>query len=72
MKDYDKIPEMIKQLPQWVCHRNTMPFNPVTSVPAKVGIPNTWARFEDAVNTYDKSGYDGVGFEYNNNVIAYT
>ncbi len=50
MNQYENIPEELKQLPQWVYHRNKIPFNPVTGKAAKAGQTNTWARFEDAVN----------------------
>lgn len=68
MNHYENIPEELKQLPQWVCHRNKVPFSPVTGAPAKAGQPVTWARFEDAVNAY--SNHDGIGFEFNNNDIV--
>ena len=68
MNQYKNIPEELKQLPQWVCHRNKIPFNPLTGAPAKAGQPDTWARFEDAVKVV--GNYDGVGFEFNNNGIV--
>ena len=68
MNHYENIPEELKQLPQWVCHRNKVPFSPVTGAPAKAGQPVTWARFEDAVNAC--SNHDGIGFEFNNNDIV--
>jgi len=34
MNQYENIPEELKQLPQWVCHRNKIPFNPITGAPA--------------------------------------
>mgnify|MGYP001028643619 FL=1 len=68
MKQYENIPEELKQLPQWVCHRNKIPFNPVTGAPAKAGQPDTWTRLENAVNAC--SNYDGIGFEFNNNGIV--
>jgi putative DNA primase/helicase len=68
MNQYKNIPEELKQLPQWVCHRNKIPFNPTTGAPAKAGQPDTWARFEDSVSAC--SNYDGIGFEFNNNGIV--
>lgn len=64
------IPDELKQLPQWVCRKEKIPFNPVTGVPAKAGQSDTWARFEDAVNAFHDGGYDGIGFEFNNNGIV--
>jgi len=68
MNQFENIPEELKQLPQWVCHRNKIPFNPLTGAPAKAGQPDTWARFEDAVKAV--GNYDGIGFEFNNNGIV--
>lgn len=68
MNRFENIPEELKDLPQWVCHRNKIPFNPVTGAPAKAGISKTWARFEAAENA--SGNYDGIGFEFNNNGIV--
>jgi len=68
MNQFENIPMELKQLPQWVCHRNKIPFNPVTGAPAKAGQRGTWVRFEDAVKASDN--YDGIGFEFNNNGIV--
>ena len=68
MNQYENMPEELKQLPQWVCHKNKIPFNPLTGAPAKAGQPDTWVRFEDAVNS--SGSYDGIGFEFNNNGIV--
>ena len=64
------IPEELKKLPQRVCRKKKIPFNPVTGVPAKAGQPATWASFEDAVNAYENGGYDGIGFEFNKNGVV--
>ena len=65
MNQYENIPEELKQLPQWVCHRNKIPFNPATGKAAKAGQSETWEGFEDAVKA--SNNYDGIGFEFNNN-----
>ncbi len=70
MNQLMNIPEELKQLPQWVCRKKKIPFNPVTGAPAKAGQPNTWSKFEVAMNALDGSGYDGIGFEFNNNGIG--
>ena len=68
MNQYENIPKELKQLPQWVCHRNKVPFNPATGKAAKAGQPDTWARFEDAVKA--SGSFGGIGFEFNNNGIV--
>ena len=70
MNHFGNIPDELKQLPQWVCRKGKIPFNPVTGVPAKAGQQTTWARFEDTVNAFHDGGYDGIGFEFNNNGIV--
>lgn len=64
------IPMELKQLPQWVCHKDKKPFNPLTGAMAKAGEPNTWATFEESINALNKGNYDGVGFQFNNNGIV--
>ena len=70
MNQLMNIPEELKKLPQRVCRKKKIPFNPVTGVPAKAGQPTTWVRFEDAVNAFHDGGYDGIVFEFNNNGIV--
>lgn len=70
MNQFMNIPEELKQLPQWVCHRNKIPFNPLTGAPTKAGQPDTWASFENCVSALHGGSYDGIGFEFNNNGIV--
>ncbi|NLJ95511.1 MAG: DNA primase, partial [Clostridiales bacterium] len=70
MNQFMNIPEELKQLPQWVCRKRKIPFNPVTGAPAKAGQPKTWSKFKVAMNALDGGGYDGIGFEFNNNGIV--
>ena len=70
MNQFMNIPEELKLLPQWVCRKGKIPFNPVTGAPAKAGQPATWASFEDASKAFNAGGYDGIGFEFNNNGVA--
>lgn len=70
MNQYENIPGELKQLSQWVCHRNKVPFNPITGAPVKAGQPETWARFEYTVDAFNNGGYYGISFEFNNNGIV--
>lgn len=66
----DSIPNELKALPQWVVHKNKVPYNPKTKRPAKAGKPETWSSFEKALETYEDGGYSGLGFELSNNGIV--
>jgi putative DNA primase/helicase len=70
MNQFMNIPEELKQLPQWVCRKEKIPFNPETGKHAKAGQQATWASFEEAMNVFYGGGYDGIGFEFNNNGIV--
>lgn len=58
---YEKIPDELRALPQWVVHKAKCPYDPRTGYRAKARQPKTWATFSEAVNT---GGYDGIGFEF--------
>ena len=58
---YEKIPDELRALPQWVVHKAKCPYDPRTGYRAKARQPKTWATFGEAVNTGD---YDGIGFEF--------
>lgn len=58
---YEKIPDELRALPQWVVHKAKCPYDPRTGYRAKARQPKTWATFGEAVNT---GGYDGIGFEF--------
>ena len=62
------IPDELRRLPQWVCRRGKVPYNPRTGSRAKAGKADTWVTFEEAVQAADR--YDGIGFEFNNNGLV--
>lgn len=68
MTDYQKIPEDLKKLPQWVVRRGKMPINPNTGYGAKAGDPSTWGSFEQCLSIV--KDYDGLGFEFNETGIV--
>ena len=65
--NYQNIPEVLRNQPNWVCRREKIPFNPRTGRAAKAGQPETWATFEESVNALPQ--YDGIGFEFDGNGI---
>lgn len=64
----DGIPEELKQYPNWILHKNKIPYSPNYKGKAKTNDPDTWAPYEDALSEYmqryeNKSHYyDGLGF----------
>ncbi|MCI8387045.1 MAG: DNA primase [Clostridiales bacterium] len=70
---YEKIPNELKQLPNWVCWKlvpddssskpRKLPFDPRSGKAAASNNPATWCDFNTAVNA---SGYTGIGFMFSN------
>lgn len=68
MTDYQKIPEDLKKLPQWVLREGKKPINPHNYSGAKAGIPSTWGTFEQCLGLSPM--FDGIGFEFNDSGIV--
>lgn len=66
--DLDKIPQELKDRPQWVCYRsNKIPVNPKTGDNAKADDPDTWGDFDQAVRHWEAhrgNGIAGIGYEF--------
>jgi len=58
---FERVPEKLKSLPQWVVRKGKIPIDPRSGQGAKAGVPSTWATFEEAVSV---RGYDGIGFQF--------
>ncbi len=65
--NFNSIPTALRDKPNWVCRRGKIPINPRTGQAAKAGQPDTWARFEEAVQAAPR--YDGIGFEFDGSGI---
>ena len=62
---YEKIPEELKRLKQWVCWSgDKLPKNPYTGGNAQSNNPETWADFGTACDAVDKYHFNGVGFMF--------
>lgn len=61
----DQIPIALRSLPQWLVWKGKkkVPYQP-NGDEAKTNDPSTWCSFEDAVSTFERGGYDGVGFVF--------
>lgn len=66
--DLDKIPQALKDWPQWVCYRsNKIPVNPKTGDNAKADEPDTWGYFDQAVRHWEAhrgNSIAGIGYEF--------
>ena len=64
----DPIPQEIRELAQWVCHRDgdKVPIDPKTGRNAKANDPATWGTFEQATEWAATNG-GGIGFEFTEN-----
>ncbi len=68
----EAMPEELKALPQWVLWKmHSIGGREATKVPfqangekAKAGEPSTWTTFDIAMESYQRGGYLGVGFEF--------
>jgi hypothetical protein len=73
MINVDKIPQDLRDRPQWVVWRledregkpTKIPYNPASpKQKAKADVPDTWANFETAVQVSKSDGFNGVGYEF--------
>ena len=60
------VPEAMKTLDRWVCHRDKVPRNPLTGSMASVTNPATWTDFETALDAVQEYGFDGIGLVFAN------
>lgn len=65
MSRYGGIPQELRGLPNWVCHREgeKVPIDPKTGRNAKSNDPETWGTFEQATDWAARNG-GGIGFEF--------
>jgi putative DNA primase/helicase len=70
---YEKIPQELKNLKQWVCWKKILtdkgkttkiPINPYTGRNAMSNTPATWSSFDEAVNAVKTYRLDGIGFMF--------
>ena len=69
---YDRLPEEIRQLNQWICVKNTskIPFVATEGRAASATDPETWRSYTDAVDAVSGRWYDGIGFVFADNGIV--
>ncbi len=77
---YERVPQELKELPQWVCWRlvddpgkdrkKKVPVDPHTGGAAKSNDPATWASYEDAVAGKECFRADGIGIMFANGIFG--
>ncbi len=67
---FENFPPELRKLDQWVIRREKQPVNPRTGGNAQANNPGTWSDFQTALTAFLSGGYDGIGFELNNNGVV--
>jgi len=70
--DFSKIPQELKNIPQWVCwkteerdgKKTKLPINPHTGSLAAVDKPQTWGTYQQALTAAKSNGNCGIGFVF--------
>ena len=72
MSSYERIPQELKDLDQWVGANESskVPLEIVTFKNASSTAPSTWCSFNTALEYYEHGFYDHLGFVFNNNGIV--
>ncbi len=70
--NYQKIPQELKQLNQWVCAYNDrkVPMKAYMPEAASSTNPATWSTFQAATESVEAGNYDYAGFVFNDNGIV--
>lgn len=70
--NFQNIPLELRQLKQWVCSRSDskVPMVADTYDAASSVNPDTWATFQNAVDSVERGNYDHIGFVFNDNGIV--
>ncbi|AMW36155.1 replicative primase/helicase [Xanthomonas phage XAJ2] len=72
---FERIPQELREWPQWVCWRledtdapkpTKVPYNPRTGGGAMPNNSDTWGTYEQAISTFNHGGYSGIGFMLSN------
>jgi putative DNA primase/helicase len=60
----ENIPEELRQRPQWVVHKDKVPYIAGGVGRASSTDSLTWRTFQEAVQALDNGRYDGIGFVF--------
>ncbi len=62
--NYNNIPQELRSIRQWICHKDKIPKSPLYNGNAKPTDPATWGSLEQACAAVTKYGYTGTGFVF--------
>lgn len=71
-KHYESIPQVLKDLPQWVCTWNNskIPMQANIMKASSSSNPSLWSTYEEAKARVEDGTYDNLGFVFDNNYIV--
>lgn len=69
---FEKIPDSMKLLPQWVCVKadSKVPLDAKTGYAASSTNPTTWSDYTTALKTVEQGYADNLGFVFNDNGLV--
>lgn len=69
---FEKIPDSMKLLPQWVCVKadSKVPLDAKTGYAASSTNPTTWSDYTTALKTVEQGYADNLGFVFNDNRLV--
>ena len=78
---YERVPQELKELPQWVCWRladdpdkperkKKRPIGPRAGGPARSNDPATWTSYDDALDGRERFRADGIGIMFANGIFG--
>lgn len=69
---FEKIPDSMKLLPQWVCVKadSKVPLDAKTGYAASSTNPTTWSDYATALKTVEQGYADNLGFVFNDNGLV--
>lgn len=76
--DFSKLPKILTDKKNFVLwkyevvdgRKTKVPYNVYNGKKSKANTPETWAPFQLAVDTYNKGGYDGIGYVFDGDGIV--
>lgn len=68
VKDFKHIPNELKNYPNWLVHKNKVPYSPITNKVGNKG--KRCGTYEQALQALESGNYDGLGFQFSGTPFA--